>query len=114
MLKKGLMCVDIDIWYKYVMLVGLIMSQFGQIFIFGVVGVEQVGRSDFLFQFLVCVLDYFQLSVCYFEIDQIKYNYLFVVNNLLMFFVVNLVMFVVVLCIDNVCIGNVCGYVNKF
>lgn len=32
-----------------------------------------------------------------------------------MFFVVNLVMFVVVLCIDNVCIGNVCGYyVNKF
>lgn len=30
-----------------------------------------------------------------------------------MFFVVNLVMFVVVLCIDNVCIGNVCGYVNK-
>lgn len=31
-----------------------------------------------------------------------------------MFFVVNLVMFVVVLCIYNVCIGNVCGYVNKF
>lgn len=31
-----------------------------------------------------------------------------------MFFVVNLVMFVVVLCIDNVCIDNVCGYVNKF
>lgn len=50
------------------------MSYLGQILTSGVVGVEQVGRSDLLPQLLVCVLDHPQLSVRHPETDQIKYN----------------------------------------
>lgn len=74
---------------------------------------EQVGRSYLLPQLLVCVLDHPQLSVRHPETDQIKYNYPLAVNNLPTPFVVNLATFAVVLRIDNACIGNVCGYVNK-